>query len=85
MATVAVIITGRNRMREPSRTDSSTDMPCSRRLRIVLTSTTPLSTAIPHSATKPTDAGTERYSPVTNNPMIPPTEAKGSTRMISVA
>ncbi len=85
MATVAVIITGRKRRRAPSRTDSSIDMPCSRRLRIVLTSTTPLSTAMPHSATKPTEAGTDRYSPVTNSPMIPPTEANGSTRMISVA
>ncbi|KAF1029887.1 MAG: hypothetical protein GAK34_03849 [Delftia tsuruhatensis] len=34
---------------------------------------------------KPTDAGTLTYSPVTNRPISPPMEAKGSTRMISPA
>ena len=34
---------------------------------------------------KPTDAGTDRYSPLMNKPMMPPMEAKGSTVMISVA
>ena len=35
-------------------------------------STTPLSTAIPHSAMKPTEAGTDRYSRVTASPITPP-------------
>jgi len=34
--------------------------------------TTPFKTAIPHKAIKPTDAGTERYSPVTARPNTPP-------------
>ena len=40
---------------------------------------------MPHSAMKPTEAGTERYSPVTKSPITPPIDAKGSTRMISEA
>ena len=40
---------------------------------------------MPHSAIKPTDAGTDKYSPVTASARMPPMEAKGSTVMISVA
>ena len=84
-ATVAVIMTGLKRWTQPSRTAAATDMPSSRRRRMQLTSTTPLSTAMPHSAMNPTEAGTLTYSPVRNRPMTPPIEAKGSTRMISEA
>jgi hypothetical protein len=85
MAIVAVIITGRKRCVAPRTTALRSDMPDSRNVRMYDTSTTPLSTAMPHSAIKPTDAGTDRYSPVTNSPMMPPIDANGSTVMISVA
>jgi hypothetical protein len=39
--------------------------------------TIPLRTAIPKRAINPTDAGTERYSPLINSEMIPPVIAKG--------
>ncbi len=34
---------------------------------------------------KPTEAGTDRYSPLTNRPTMPPIDANGSTVMISAA
>jgi hypothetical protein len=34
---------------------------------------------------KPTDAGTDRYSPLMNSPITPPIDANGSTVMMSVA
>jgi dihydrolipoamide dehydrogenase len=42
-----------------------------------VTMTTPFSTAMPSSAMKPTEAGTDRYSPVMARPTMPPISAKG--------
>ena len=47
--------------------------------------TTPFNTAIPHKAIKPTEAGTDKYSPLINKDTTPPIDAKGSTKIISVA
>ena len=33
---------------------------------------------MPSRAMKPTEAGTDRYSPVNHSPMMPPTSAKGT-------
>ena len=60
-------------------------MPSSRSRRIQDTSTIPFKTAIPHSAIKPTEAGTDKYSPVIAKPNTPPIEANGKTKIISEA
>jgi hypothetical protein len=64
IATVAVISTGRKRIAVPSMTACGDQVHAlARSERMYDTSTTPFSTAMPHSAMKPTDAGTDRYSP----------------------
>ena len=47
-----------------------------------VTMTTPFSTAIPSRAIKPTEAGTERYSPDRANANTPPTNANGRFKKI---
>jgi hypothetical protein len=44
-----------------------------------------LSTAIPHKLINPTAAGTDKYSPVINNPNTPPIDANGNTKIIRLA
>src|SRR5690606_4270996 len=81
----AVIITGRSRRFAPSTAACAIDMPCASNWLKWLTSTTPLSTAMPSSAMKPTDAGTDTYSPAIARPNTPPTSASGmfeSTRSV---
>ncbi len=85
IATVAVISTGRSRCVQPCTSAARCAMPSSRRLRIYDTSTTPFSTAMPHRVMKPTDAGTDRNSPVKSSAKMPPIDAKGSTRMMRPA
>src|SRR5690606_23578411 len=77
-AIVAVIMTGRSRRSDPSMTTSSMGMRRSTRWLKWLTMTTPLSTAMPSSAMKPTEAGTDRYSPESNRAKTPPISAKGT-------
>ena len=48
-------------------------------------STTPFKTAIPANVIKPTEAGTDKYSPVRASPKIPPILANGNTVIINVA
>ena len=49
------------------------------------TMTTPLSTATPKRAMKPTEAGTLRFWPLIYSDMIPPTSAKGTLSRMSTA
>ncbi len=76
-AMLAVIKTGRNRRFAPSTTTSPKAMPASSNWLKYVTITTPFKTAIPNRAIKPTEAGTDKYSPANNKPKTPPTKAKG--------
>jgi hypothetical protein len=73
----AVINTGRNLKLAPLIEASSTANPSIISWFMYVTNTIPLSSAIPNSAIKPTEAGTERFCPVIHNPTIPPTRARG--------
>src|SRR2546427_233247 len=81
----AVISTGRSRRSEPSRTTCSMGRPSACRWLKCVTSTNPLSTAMPSSAMKPTEAGTDRYSPAALSAAMPPTSANGMLAMTSSA
>ena len=81
----AVISTGRKRASQLCFTASATLSPCSRSSLIKEINTTPFNIATPHTAMKPTDAGTDRYSPVMNSPITPPTEANGKAVKMSAA
>ena len=81
----AVISTGRNRRSEPSRTTCSMGRPSACRWLKCVTSTNPLSTAMPSSAMKPTEAGTDRYCPDSHSAATPPTMANGTLPRMSAA
>ena len=57
---VAVMRTGRRRLRHPSTIASPVGLPCSSSCVMYERSTMPLSTAMPNRAMKPTEAGTDR-------------------------
>ena len=75
---LAVIRTGRSRRSAPSNTAVSRGTPFASSWLKWLTNTKPLSTAMPNRAIKPTDAGTERYSPESHSEIIPPIMANGT-------
>ena len=84
-AMLAVISTGRSRRIAPSRTTWSSGMPCARSWLKYVVITTPLSTAMPSSAMKPTEAGTLRYWPEAHSATMPPTIANGILANTSAA
>src|SRR6056297_256227 len=85
IATEAVIRTGRRRRSAPTRTASSISRPRARSSLMYETITTPLSTATPNTAMKPTAPGTDRYSPEIQSAKMPPVIANGTFRKISAA
>lgn len=78
LATSAVMSTGRRRSAAPVRTASSSGCPAARSALRCVTSTTPLSTAMPNRAMKPTLADRLRFSPRAQSMAIPPTSANGT-------
>ncbi|MNV81722.1 hypothetical protein D3C71_1754020 [compost metagenome] len=77
-ATRAVINTGRRRPNAPSRTATSSGLPISRRWRTKLIITSPLSTATPDNAMKPTPAEIDKGMPRAANASTPPVSASGT-------
>ena len=77
-AMLAVISTGRSLRIAPSNTALSRLNPLASNSLKWLTITRPFKTAMPSRAIKPTDAGTERYSPEAQRVRIPPTSANGT-------
>ncbi len=75
-AVALVISTGRSRNSEARRIASSVSTPSANSLRMYDTSTSPLSTAMPNKATKPTPAEIENGISRTARATTPPTTAK---------
>ena len=82
---LAVISTGRRRRMAPSRTACARLAPAARNWLKKATITSPLRTAMPSSAMKPTAAGTDKYSPDSHSAITPPTSANGMLARISSA
>ena len=76
-ATSAVISTGRRRVSAPSWMAASSGRPCSRNCRMKAIITSPLSTATPLSAMKPTAAEIDSGIPRNHSASTPPVSAKG--------
>jgi tRNA pseudouridine65 synthase len=77
-ATSAVISTGRRRRERALAIASSSRCPCSRRRRMKLIITTPLSTATPDSAMKPTPAEIDSGMSRSHSASTPPVSASGT-------
>ena len=77
-ATRAVMSTGRRRMTLPWTIASSTGSPASCFSRMKVTITSPLSTATPESAMKPTAAEIENGMPRSQRATTPPVSASGT-------
>ncbi len=84
-ATSAVMRTGLSRVAAASLMASARGWPPARSWLMAVTRTTPLRTATPNRAMKPTDA--ERFSvrPRIHNAAMPPTSANGTFMMTSAA
>ena len=80
-----IMITGRKRVRAPSRMAAFVSEPASANLRICVSMTSPLSTATPESAMKPTAAEIEKGIPRNHNAAIPPVSARGTALKTSRA
>lgn len=84
-ATSAVISTGRSRVSAPSRTASATGSPSLRSRSMKAMMTSPLSTATPDSAIKPTPALMDNGIPRRSSAATPPVNASGTPENTSAA
>ena len=84
-ATRAVIATGLSRVTAPSMIASRADWPFSISCLMKVNITSPLSTATPDSAMKPTAAETENGMPRSQSATIPPDSASGTALKTSSA
>ena len=84
MAVIAVIITGRTRLREPWMMASCTGSPSARRALKYEISSRPSMMAIPKSETKPTAAETLKLVPVRYKDQMPPTATSKTLLKITI-